>query len=345
MENIKSLILSNTSIENIEKQINIGNKILELENQSFVLLINKDYIFKIISLNEYKEIIENIVLNKKTKNIFIDNLISIDLTTRNSRIIFFTQSGKYFSTSINKLLKIKNLEDYFDIDIQDEIIDVISIGENLKNIENLKILFATNSGLVKRTKINFFYNECLKSDTAIKLYENDFLKKVIIADDNSQIILGTKAGQLLRFHVNEIKVISKKTFGNIGANLLGLDKNNLIGMDVINYPQAFVLIITENAYGKRTLLVNEDNENIYRFTNKGGKGVKTATITEITGFILYTKIVYDKDILLVITNLKNIFILDVENLSIKGRVDIPDNVYKLNEGEIIDTIIKLPFLN
>lgn len=339
MESNKSLILNNTSIEKIEKQINIGNKILELVNQSFVLLTNKDYAFQIITLNDYKKIIENIVLNKKTKNIFIDNLITIELVTRNSIIIFFTQSGKYYSSSINKLLKVKDLKDFFDVDFQDKIIDVLSIDNNLKNLENKNLIFATRNGFVKRTKINLFLNECLKSDFAIKLYEKDLLVNVRISNDEHQISLGTKFGKLVRFDVNKIKPTLKKTYGKIGMNILEDENNKIIGLTIIDDFEDCVLVITENSKIKKSLL--ED----YRITNRGGKGVKTINLTQKSGLMSHIEIVNDKNICLLITNLNNIFLLETFNLRIVGRAAEPTNAFKLNENEKINSIIKIPNLN
>ena len=336
MENNKSLILTNTSIEKIEKQISIGNKILELANQSFVLLISKDYLFQIITLNDYKKTIKNISLNKKSKNIFIDNLVTIELATRNSIVIFFTKSGKYFSSSINKLLKVKNLKDYFNVDFQDNIIDVIAIDDKL---ENINLIFATSNGLIKRSKINLFLNECINSELAIKLYENDFLKKVIIADDNNQIVLSTKFGQVVRFDIDKIKPLSKKTYGNIGINLLDEEKNNLNGLAKIEDFKDYVLVITEKGKMKKSSL--ED----YRITNRGGKGVKTALITNDTGYITNVRIVNEEEIYLLITNLNNMHISEIKNLKIVGRVSKPTKVFKLNENEIINSIIKLPRIN
>lgn len=345
MESNKSLIISNTSIEKIEKQINIGNKILELVNQSFVLLTSKDYTFQIITLNDYKKIIENIVLNKKTENIFIDNLINIQLVTRNSIIIFFTQSGKYYSSSINKLLKAKDLKDFFDINFQEKIVDVLSIDDNLKNLENKNLIFATRNGFVKRTKIKFFLKEFSKRGVAIQLYAKDLLVNVRIADDENQISIGSKFGKLVRFDVNKVKPTLMKTYGKIGMNILENEENKIIGLAIINDFEVCVLVTTENGFVKRTKLVDEDSEDVYRITNRGSKGVKTINLTQKSGFMSHIEIVKHNDICLLITNLNNIFLLETINLRIVGRVTEPTNAFKLNENEKINSIIKIPKLN
>lgn len=334
MENNKSLILTNNSIEKIEKQISIGNKILELANQFFVLQISKDCFFQIISLDDYKKIVQNINRNKKKKNIFINNLVTIELATRNSMVIFFTKSGKYFSSSLSKLLKVENLKDYFNIDFHDQIIDVVIIDNKL---ENKDLIFATKKGIVKKTKINLFKNECLKSEVAIKLYENDFLKKVIIAHDNNQIVLGSKLGQLVRFDTNKIKILSKNAYGNIGINLLDEENNNLNGLAAIEDFNDYVLVVTEKGKMKKSSL--ED----YRITNRGGKGVKTALISDDTGFIASISIVNEKEIYLLITNLNNMYVSEIKNLKIVRRATKPTNVCKLDENEKITSIIKLPY--
>ena len=336
MENNKSLILTNTSIEKIEKQISIGNKILELANQNFVLLVNEDYLFQILTISEYKKIIASIEINKKTNNIFSHNLIIIELASRNSTVIFFTQSGKYFSSSINKLLKVKYLKEYFEIDLQDKLINVLPIEYNL---ENKNLIFATKNGFVKRTKINLFINECLKSDFAIKLYENDLLVNVRIANDENQISLATKFGKLVRFDVSKIKSTQKKTYGKIGMNILEKENNEIIGLEIIDCLEDYVIVITENGKIKRSSIDD------YRITNRGGKGVKTINLTQKTGLMSDIEIANDNDICLLITNLNNIFLVEIFNLRIVGRATEPTNFLKLKKIENINTIIKLPKIN
>jgi len=342
MESNKSLILSNTSIEKIEKQINIGNKILELVNQSLVLLTNKDYTFQIITLNDYKKIIENIVFNKKIKNIFLNDLINIQLVTRNSLVIFFTQSGKYYSTSINKLLKTTELKDIFDINFQDKIIDVLSIDNNSKSLENKNLIFSTKNGYVKRTKINFFLKEFLKGGVAIQLYKKDILVNARIADDENQIILGSKFGKLVRFDVNKVKPTLMKTHGKIGMDIFENEDNEIIGLSIINDFKVCVLVIAENGFGKISKLVDDDGENVYRITNRGGKGVKAINLTLNSGFMSHIEIVRDNDICLLITNLNNVLLLKTSNLRIVGRVAEPTNIFELNENEKINSLIKIP---
>ncbi|RTZ07943.1 hypothetical protein EKL98_01080 [Flavobacterium bomense] len=338
-ENNKSLISANNSLAKIEKQIAIGDKILEKANQSFILLISKDFLFQIISLNDYKNLTANLILNKKTKNIFIENLITIELVTRTSKIIFFTKFGKYFSTSIDKILKIKDLNDLFNIEIQDELLDVILIDEKTNNIENKFLIFATRNGFVKSTIISLYCNESLTNDIAIRLKENDSLINVKIADYfDDQIVIGSKHGKLVRFSVYKIRPLSKNTYGYIGLKLE--EENNIvIGLSIIDSFDDCIFIITEKGKIKKSSIDE------YRITNRGGQGVKTANITNNTGFMSHLKTAKYKDICLIITNLNNMIVFEMFNVKMVGRASEAIKIIKLIENEQIHTIVKLPNIN
>lgn len=336
MENNKSLILTNTSIEKIEKQISIGDKILELVNQSFVMLTSKDFTFQIITLNDYIKKIEKIALNKKIENVFLDNLISIQTVNGNSIVMFFTKSGKYYTTVISKLLKVEDLEVLFDIDNDNQIVNVLSFD---KNLENQNLIFATRNGFVKRTKINQFLTECCKSDLAIKLYDNDFLVNVASANDGNQIILGSKFGHVVRFGVNKIKPTLKKTYGKSGMYIVEEDNNTIIGLAIIENFDNHILAVTENGKVKKSAV------NDFRITNRGGKGVRAALVSNHAGFITNIEIVNEEDNCLIITNLNNIFIAEILTLRSTGRATEPTNLFKLKENEKIISIIRLPNLN
>lgn len=339
MENTKSLILTNTSIETIEKQISIGDKILELVNQSFVMLTSKDFTFQIITISDYIKKIEKVSLNKKIENVFLDNLISIQTVNRNSIVMFFTKSGKYYTTVISKLLKVEDLEVLFDIDNDNQIVNVLSFDKNLENLENQNLIFATRNGFVKRTKINQFLTECCKSDLAIKLYDNDFLINVESASDGNQIILGSKFGHVVRFGVNKIKPTLKKTYGKSGMYIVEEDNNTIIGLAIIENFDNHILVVTENGKVKKSAV------NDFRITNRGGKGVRAALVSNHAGFITNIEIVNGEDNCLIITNLNNIFIAAIFTLRSTGRATESTNLFKLKENEKIISIIRLPNLN
>lgn len=340
-----SLTIGNTSFEKIEKQVFIGNKILEFANQSFVILTYNNYAFQVVTLNDYKKIIDNLFFYEKTNNTFFIDLINIQIITRNSVVVFFTQSGKYYSTSTNKLLKTKELKDIFDINVQDKLVGVLSIDNDLKSVENKYLVFSTRNGYVKKTKANLFLKELLKGVVAIQLYKKDILVNVRIAEDENQIVLGSKFGKLVRFDFDKVKPTLIKAYGKVGMNIFENEDNEIIGLSVINDFKSCILVITEKGLVKLSKIVDDDNEDVYRVTNRGGKGVKALNITQNSGFMSHIEIVKDNDVYLLITNLNNVLLLKTSNLRLVGRAEEPTNIVELNENEIISSIVKIPTLN
>jgi DNA gyrase/topoisomerase IV subunit A len=268
-ENNKSLTPVNHSLAKIEKQIAIGEKILEIENQSFILLISRDFYFQIISIEDYKNLTENLIFNKKTENIFIENLISIKLVTRKSKIIFFTKFGKYLSTSFDKILKIKNLKHLLKFEIQDEIVEIILI-DDLNNIKGKQLLFITKNGFIKKTKLKLFIDEILRSEVAVKLNEYDFLVKAKIVNTNSLIVISTKLGHLFCIKAFKIRSCTKNSFGDIQVKLVK-QNNVVIGLSILENSEKdydAIFISEKDCVRKRKLHFYHPYNNLYEYTEE-----------------------------------------------------------------------------
>ena len=336
MENNKSLIHLDTSIAKIDKQIKIGDKLLELIDQSFVILISKSYSFQLMNINEYENLLSNLDFSKKIKNIFPE-FNTIAFVTRKSKIIYFTKFGKYFSTSLEKMMETKDLKKLFKIEIQDEVIDVVIIDDKINNITSRDLIFISRNGLVKKSKIELFLDEVLTSKIAIKLRENDLLINISVVSDKDQLVIGSKFGALLRFDVSKIRSLSKNTYGDIGINLS--DKNNIVvASSIIKNYDDYVFVVTEKG---NVVKVRIDD---YRITNRGSKGVRTLDITIRTGFMAHINIAQDNDTYLLTTNINNIVIIKISDLEISNRVSEGRKVITLIENEVIDTVVKLPRL-
>ncbi|WP_035668883.1 hypothetical protein [Flavobacterium sp. 83] len=380
-ENNKSLISVNNSLAKIEKQIAIGEKILEIANQSFLLLISRDFHFQTMSIEDYKNVTANLIFNKKNENVFIENLISIELVTRTFKIIFFTKFGKYFSTAIGKILKIKDLKDLFTIEIQDEIVDVVLI-DDLNNIKGKQLFFVTQNGFVKKTKIKLFIDEILTSELAIKLNEYDFLVKVKIVDINSLIVISSKFGQLFYNEAFKIKSSPKNSFGYIQGKLA--EGNNIVvGLAILENSEKYydVIFVSEKDYVRKEKVtfsyVNKERSHevkaaIEELNNKQNeenllKGLfvqNQQTQSSVLNnsiedwkpvfsknrFISYVEILQDETIFLLLTNKKYFYKFKADDIKINNlisnRIRFPDGT-KINdfyENEHVQAIVKLPNL-
>jgi DNA gyrase subunit A len=140
-----------------------------------------------------------------------------------------------------------------------------------------------------------------------------------LTNGTSQIILAVKSGKLVRFEESKTRPMGRTASGVRGISLKD-ESDEVIGMvavdkDAINDSQ--VLVVTENGYGKRTKLVDEDGEDVYRITNRGGKGVKTLNITEKTGLISINAVT-DADDLMIINKSGLTIRMAVEDLRVMG---------------------------
>ena len=179
-----------------------------------------------------------------------------------------------------------------------------------KDTTNKCLLFSTKNGLVKRTLLSEFENIRQSGKIAITLKEDDELISVKLADENSQVLMCSSNGRMVRFNVNEIRIMGRTASGVRGINL----NNDICVGSEISEPGKLLLVVTEKGYGKKTAI--ED----YRETKRGSKGVKTLNITEKNGKIVSFKSTSNDEDLMIITNNGIIIRLDVNAISQMGRV-------------------------
>ena len=122
------------------------------------------------------------------------------------------------------------------------------------------------------------------NEYTVAIKDNDELLEAKLTTGNSQVMLALKSGKAIRFEEAKTRPMGRNASGVRGITL-GNDNDEVIGMVTVNNPQEeTVLVVSENGYGKRTFIDDpEDGEAVYRITNRGGKGVKTISITEKTG--------------------------------------------------------------
>ena len=176
----------------------------------------------------------------------------------------------------------------------------------ISNDEDDKFLiFATKYGLIKRTSISEFVNIRSNGD-------GDSLISVSKTNGDSDILMASSNGRLVRFHESSIRTLGRTASGVRGINL---GDGILVRMEVVKSRESQVLVITERGYGKRTLIDE------YRITNRGGKGVKTLNITDKNGSIVSFEVLNDlnKDVMIV-TDEGIIIRIDVEQIPLLSRV-------------------------
>ncbi len=263
-----------------------------------------------------------------TEDDFVDQIIN---AKTHDFILFFTNFGKVYRlkgyevpeySRQSKGLPIVNLLSLE----QGEYVTALINGS--KDDGNKYFVFATKSGLVKRTEISEFYNIRSNGKRFITLKEDDELISVKTTDGNYEILMASSNGRLVRFPENLVRVMGRGAAGVRGINL---GDGILVGMEACN-SDVDVLVVTENGYGKKTPISE------YRITNRGGKGVKTLNITEKNGTINSFRVVpVDKD-LIIVTNEGIIIRLDINSISTMSRVTQGVKLINLREGQKVSSI-------
>jgi DNA gyrase subunit A len=164
-----------------------------------------------------------------------------------------------------------------------------------------------------------------------------------LTNGESQIILAVKSGKLVRFEETKTRPMGRTASGVRGITLKD-DTDEVIGMvtvDKENINDSQILVVTENGYGKRTKLVDEDGEDVYRITNRGGKGVKTLNITEKTGKLISINAVTDADDLMIINKSGLTIRMAIEDLRVMGRATQGVKLINLKGKDSIAAVTKV----
>ena len=259
---------------------------------------------------------------------FVEQMINC---STHDYVLFFTNKGKVYRVKgyeipeysrQSKGLPIINLLNMESGEV------VTSLLNGSRSDERKYLIFATKSGLIKRTEISEFYNIRSNGKKFITLKDNDELISVKSTDGNCDVLMAASNGRMVRFSEDLIRVMGRNAAGVRGITL---DGSVLVGMEV-SFDNEDVLVVTENGYGKKTSISE------YRVTNRGGKGVKTLNITDKNGIITAFKIVDNTKDLIIITNEGIIIRLAVDKISEMSRVTQGVKLINLRENQKVSSI-------
>ena len=252
-----------------------------------------------------------------------------------------THDHLYFMTNKGRVYRLKGYEipEYGRTAKGLPIVNLLKLdeGETIQTVINAKsdeasennhLVFVTRQGLVKRTKEAEFKNIRQNGLIALKLREGDELINVLLTTGNEEIVIGTKFGYSVRFKEETIRSMSRMAAGVKGVTLR--DGDQVVGAAAITEDQE-VLIITEKGYGKRTSATE------YPTKGRGGKGIKTANITEKNGNLAGIVTVSGDEDIMVITDTGVIIRTAVADISQTGRATQGVKVMRLDESARIVT--------
>ncbi|GAA5523280.1 DNA gyrase subunit A [Aliifodinibius salicampi] len=258
------------------------------------------------------------------------------VATNHNYILFFTEKGQCYWLKVyeipeaSRTARGRAIVNLIEIDKDDTIKTFVPVKtlDDEEYINNNYIMMSTREGKVKKTTLEAYSRPRRDGIIAININEGDALLEAALTNGESNIILANRKGRAIRFHEDEVRDMGRNTSGVKGMDL---DKNNeLVDMVVVkNTHEATVLAISENGYGKRSLV--ED----YREQSRGGKGVITLKVTKKTGELIALKEVSDKDDLMVITEGGKVIRMNCGDIRTMGRNTQGVRIMRLgSEGKI-----------
>lgn len=261
---------------------------------------------------------------------FIEHML---MATAHNYLLLFTEQGRCYWMNVyeipegSKTSKGRAIQNLINIPSDDKILAFIPI-EDLNDDEFLDshyLLFGTKEGTVKKTSVRDYSRVRSNGVNAINIKEGDALVRVVLTTGDSEVVLATKKGRAVRFDEIDVRAMGRTATGVRGVKLNGAD-DAVIGMISVakDDKESTVLVVSENGYGKRTLLDEKDEttgewEAVYRITKRGGKGVKTMNITDKTGNLIAIREVTDNDDLMIINKSGIAIRLELDSVRTMGR--------------------------
>ncbi|MGZ0017316.1 DNA gyrase subunit A [Yeosuana sp. AK3] len=321
-----------------------------IPDEKVVITISHAGYIKRTSLSEYKTQNRGGVGQKASTTRTEDFLEHLFVGTNHQYMLFFTQKGKCFWMRVyeipegSKTSKGRAIQNLINIE-QTDTVKAFICTQDLKDeayINSHYVIMATKNGQVKKTLLEQYSRPRTNGINAITIKEDDILLEARLTTGESQVMLALKSGKAIRFEEAKTRPMGRSASGVRGITLAN-SKDEVIGMVTIENPQEeSVLVVSENGYGKRTYIDDpEDGEPVYRITNRGGKGVKTISITEKTGNLVAIKNVTDTDDLMIINKSGIAIRMSVKDLRIMGRATQGVKLINLRNGDSIAAVAKV----
>jgi DNA gyrase subunit A len=220
---------------------------------------------------------------------------------------------------------------------QDDEVKAFICTQDLKDedyINNHYVIMATKKGQIKKTSLEQYSRPRSNGINAITIKDNDELLEAKLTTGNSQVLIAVKSGKCIRFEESKTRPMGRNASGVRGIRLKD-DKDEVVGMISVNDMDSDILVVSKNGYGKRSRL--ED----YRITNRGGKGVKTISITEKTGKLVSIINVSDNDDLMIINKSGIAIRMEVASLRVMGRATQGVRLINLKNTDSIAAVAKV----
>jgi DNA gyrase subunit A len=313
-----------------------------IPDEKVVITISHAGYIKRTSLTEYKTQHRGGVGQKASTTRTEDFLENLFVGTNHQYMLFFTLKGKCFWMRVyeipegSKTSKGRAIQNLINIEQDDKVMAFICT-QDLKDeayINSHYVIMATKKGQVKKTALEQYSRPRTNGINAITIKEDDELLEAKLTTGESQVMLALKSGKAIRFEEAKTRPMGRNASGVRGITLAN-DNDEVVGMIAVDDMESNILVVSENGYGKRSSLDD------YRITNRGGKGVKTISITEKTGNLVSIKNVTDDDDLMIINKSGIAIRMAVSDLRVMGRATQGVKLINLKGNDSIAAVAKV----
>ncbi len=313
-------------------------------NDPVVITVSHLGYIKRTPLSEFREQARGGVGSKGARTREQDFTEYIYPATMHQTMLFFTRKGRcywlkcYEIPEGDKNFKGRAIQNMLNIESDDSVNALLRLrGLNDENfIKNHYVVFATKHGTVKKTCLEAYSRPRTNGVIAINIADDDEVVDVRLTNGHNELIMANRNGRAVRFNENSIRTMGRVATGVRGMRLDDGD-DEVVGMIVVNNPETeTVMVVSENGYGKRSQV------NDYRVTNRGGKGVKTLSITEKTGRLVAIKNVTDSNDLMIINKSGIAIRLAVAECRVMGRATQGVRLINLSKkNDVIASVCKV----
>ncbi|MCA5005532.1 DNA gyrase subunit A [Sphingobacterium bovistauri] len=313
-----------------------------IDDEEVVITISHNSYVKRTPLTEYKRQGRggkgSIGSNTREED-FTEHIIT---ATAHNYMLLFTESGRCFWLRAfeipegSRTSRGRALQNIINVP-KEEKIKAFILVKNLKDqeyLENNFIIMCTKKGTIKKTSLEAYSRPRANGINAININEGDQLIEACLTSGNSEIVMALRSGRAIRFNESTVRPMGRTATGVRGVTLAH-EKDEVVGMISVDSSEVSVLVVSEKGYGKRTDIDD------YRITNRGGKGVKTISVTEKTGELVAIKGVTDNDDLMIINKSGIVIRIGVDALRVMGRATQGVRLITLKENDEIASITKV----
>ncbi len=321
-----------------------------IADEEVIITISHAGYIKRTSLTEFKVQNRGGMGSKGSTTRDKDFLEQLFVATNHNYLLIFTEKGRCFWMRVyeipegSKTAKGRAIQNLLNIEQDDKVKAYVKVQDltDKEYVENNFIIMCTKQGIIKKTSLAAYSRPRTNGINAISIRENDELLEAKLTSGSHEIVLATTNGRAIRFNESKVRPMGRNASGVRGVTLTS-DTDAVIGMICAEDIHSTILVVSEKGYGKRTYLNDpEDNEPVYRVTNRGGKGVKTLNITDKTGPLLAIKNVSNEDDLMIITKSGITIRMHVDTLRTMGRAAQGVRLINLKGTAAIAAVARVP---